>query len=99
MTTESGEAVQDLDQCLDSVMGWMRANKLKLNPGKTEALWVRGSRVRETGSLPVLDGVALPLKDQVRSSGVLRGSSGHGGSECLVPASAGTPTTASPGQG
>ena len=43
VTTESGEAVQVLDQCLDSVIGWMRVNKLKLNPGKTESLWVSGS--------------------------------------------------------
>ena len=51
-------------------MAWMRANKPRLTPNKTEALWVGGSQVWELGCLPVLDGVALPLKEQVRSLGV-----------------------------
>ncbi|XP_062989335.1 testis-expressed protein 36 [Elgaria multicarinata webbii] len=33
------KAVHDLDQCLNAVVGWMRANKLKLDPDYTEALW------------------------------------------------------------
>ena len=70
VTTELCEAVQVLDQCVDSVMVWMRANKLKLNPGKMEALWVSGFQVQEIGSLLVLDRVASPLKDQVCSLGV-----------------------------
>ena len=52
-------------------MGWTRANKLKLNPGNTKTLRMSGSQVWEIGSLPVLDGVALPLKVQVHSLGVL----------------------------
>ena len=52
-------------------MEWMRANKLKLNPDKTEMLLVSGSSERIVGVQPVLDGVALPLKEQVRSLGVL----------------------------
>ncbi|KAF7251190.1 Enteropeptidase [Varanus komodoensis] len=36
--TNPGEAVAVLNQCLAEVMGWMRANKLKLNPDKTEVL-------------------------------------------------------------
>ncbi|KAF7245252.1 GPI ethanolamine phosphate transferase 1 [Varanus komodoensis] len=35
-----GEAVAVLNRCLAEVMGWMRANKLKLNPDKTEVLLV-----------------------------------------------------------
>ncbi|KAF7234602.1 Vomeronasal type-2 receptor 26, partial [Varanus komodoensis] len=33
-----GEAVAVLNRCLAEVMGWMRANKLKLNPDKMEVL-------------------------------------------------------------
>lgn len=32
------EALQVLNPCLEAVMGWMRANKLKLNPDKMEVL-------------------------------------------------------------
>ncbi|KAF7245563.1 Receptor-type tyrosine-protein phosphatase eta [Varanus komodoensis] len=39
-TLRAGEAVAVLNQCLAKVMGWMRANKLKLNPDKTEVLLV-----------------------------------------------------------
>ncbi|KAF7245146.1 Receptor-type tyrosine-protein phosphatase mu [Varanus komodoensis] len=45
--TNPGEAVAVLNQCLAEVMGWMRANKVKLNPDKTEVLLVDDhSRVR-----------------------------------------------------
>ncbi|KAF7251651.1 hypothetical protein EYD10_02851 [Varanus komodoensis] len=56
---------------LDEVMGWMRANKLKLNPDKTEVLLVGGSGFGEGELNLVLNGVALPLRDKVRSLGVL----------------------------
>ncbi|XP_061470050.1 uncharacterized protein LOC133379228 [Rhineura floridana] len=52
-------------------MGWMRANKLKLNPNKTEMLLVGGPSAQMVDVRPVLDGVTLPLKEQVRSLGVL----------------------------
>ncbi|KAF7245202.1 Receptor-type tyrosine-protein phosphatase mu [Varanus komodoensis] len=35
-----GEAVAVLNQCLAELMGWMRSNKLRLNPDKTEVLLV-----------------------------------------------------------
>uniref|UniRef100_A0A803SWN1 Reverse transcriptase domain-containing protein n=1 Tax=Anolis carolinensis TaxID=28377 RepID=A0A803SWN1_ANOCA len=71
----SKEAPRILDQCLAAVMGWMRANKLKLNRDKTEVLQVSRATDRGIGRLPVLDGVTLPLKAQVRSRGVLLDSS------------------------
>ncbi|KAF7238147.1 Sperm-associated antigen 17 [Varanus komodoensis] len=37
-STNPGEAVAVLNWCLVEVMGWMKANKLKLNPDKTEVL-------------------------------------------------------------
>ncbi|KAF7246057.1 ATPase WRNIP1 [Varanus komodoensis] len=70
-STDPGEAVPVLNWCLAEVMGYMRANKLKLNPDKMEVLLVGGSSswVGDLGL--VLNGVALPLKDRVRSLGVL----------------------------
>ncbi|KAF7245360.1 RNA-directed DNA polymerase from mobile element jockey [Varanus komodoensis] len=44
-STNPGEAVAVLNQCLAEVMGWMRANKLKLNPDKTEVLLVGEAQV------------------------------------------------------
>ncbi|KAF7246012.1 Macrophage mannose receptor 1 [Varanus komodoensis] len=70
-STNPGEAVAVLNQCLAEVMGWMRANKLKLNPDKMEVLLVGGSGFGEGGFDLVLNGVALPLRDKVRSLGVL----------------------------
>ncbi|KAF7246806.1 Chorion-specific transcription factor GCMa, partial [Varanus komodoensis] len=70
-TIDHGEAVAVLNRCLVEVMGWMRANKLKLNPDKTEVLLVGGSGFGEGGFDLVLNGVALPLRDKVRSLGVL----------------------------
>ncbi|KAF7243828.1 Alanine--glyoxylate aminotransferase 2, mitochondrial [Varanus komodoensis] len=72
-STNPGEAVAVLNRCLAEVMGWMRANKLKLSPDKTEVLLVGGSN-SWIGDLDlVLNGVALPLKDEVRSLGLLLG--------------------------
>ncbi|CAI5797514.1 Hypothetical predicted protein [Podarcis lilfordi] len=62
--TSAGEAMEVLDQCLDSVMDWKKANKLKLNPDKIEALLVAGSLDQMAGRSPALEGVTLPLKEQ-----------------------------------
>ncbi|KAF7250183.1 putative RNA-directed DNA polymerase from transposon BS [Varanus komodoensis] len=70
-STNPGEAVAVLNRCLAEVMGWMRANKLKLKPDKTEVLLVGGSGFGEGGSDLVLNGVSLPLRDKVSSLGVL----------------------------
>ncbi|KAF7251687.1 putative RNA-directed DNA polymerase from transposon BS [Varanus komodoensis] len=70
-STNPGEAVAVLNRCLAEVMGWMRANKLKLNPDKTEVLLVGGSGFGEGELNLVLNGVALPLRDKVHSLGVL----------------------------
>ncbi|KAF7234890.1 Vomeronasal type-2 receptor 26 [Varanus komodoensis] len=63
-STNPSEAVAVLNQCLAEVMGWMRANKLKLNPDKTEFLLVGGSGFGEGELNLVLNGVALPLRDK-----------------------------------
>ncbi|KAF7251650.1 RNA-directed DNA polymerase from mobile element jockey [Varanus komodoensis] len=70
-TIDHGEAVAVLNWCLAEVMGWMRANKLKLSPDKTEVLLVGGSGFGEGELNLVLNGVALPLRGKVCSLGVL----------------------------
>ncbi|XP_061477478.1 uncharacterized protein LOC133381914 [Rhineura floridana] len=65
------EAVNVLNRCLAATMDWMRTNKLRLNPDKTEMLLVDGFSDRMVDIYPVLDGVTLPLKEQVRSLGVI----------------------------
>ena len=67
----SKEAVSVLNQCPSAGMDWMRANKLKLNPDKTEVLLVSQKADQGIGIQLVLDGVTLPLKTQVCSLGVL----------------------------
>ncbi|KAF7251291.1 Dystrophin, partial [Varanus komodoensis] len=70
-STNTGEAVAVLNRCLAEVMGWMRANKLKLNPDKTVVLLLGGSGLGMGDLDLVLNGVALPLRDRVCSLGVL----------------------------
>ncbi|KAF7240633.1 putative RNA-directed DNA polymerase from transposon BS [Varanus komodoensis] len=70
-STNPGEAVAVLNRCLAEVREWMTANKLKLNPDKTEVLLVGGSGFGEGGFDLVLNGATLPLRDKVRSLGVL----------------------------
>ena len=48
----------------------MKANRLKLNPEKTEVLLVRKPSIQTQSLSPTLNGVTLPLKGQVRSLGV-----------------------------
>ncbi|KAF7237686.1 putative RNA-directed DNA polymerase from transposon BS, partial [Varanus komodoensis] len=70
-TSAPGEVVAVLNQCLAKVIGWMRANKLSLNPDKTEVLLVGSTGLQVGDFNPVLDRVALPLKDRVYNLGVL----------------------------
>ncbi|XP_061463050.1 uncharacterized protein LOC133375459 [Rhineura floridana] len=64
-SSSSGEAVDVLNSCLDATMDWMRTNKLRLNPDKTEMLLVDGFSGQTVDTYPVLDGVTLPLKEQL----------------------------------
>lgn len=59
------------NQGLEMIMEWMRMNKLKLNPDKTEVLMV--GRNSSTGNVitPVLDEFVCPLKTHVSSLEVL----------------------------
>uniref|UniRef100_A0A670IP01 Reverse transcriptase domain-containing protein n=1 Tax=Podarcis muralis TaxID=64176 RepID=A0A670IP01_PODMU len=69
--SEPVKAVKVLWECLEAVGGWMAANRLRLNPDKTEVLFL-GDRGRAgVGDSLVLNGVTVPLKDQMRSLGVI----------------------------
>ncbi|XP_053149256.1 uncharacterized protein LOC128343844 [Hemicordylus capensis] len=70
-SSSSGNGIHSLNACLQAVMGWMRDNKLKLNPCNTEVLIVGDWNLRDELDLPALDGVTFPQKEQVRSLGVL----------------------------
>ena len=63
-----------LSRCLEAVGVWMGNNRIQLNPGKMEWLWVGGSSVPVNLTSLVLDGVALPQTDPVRNLGILLGS-------------------------
>nr|XP_056718133.1 interleukin-1 receptor type 2 [Euleptes europaea] len=52
-------------------MGWMRVNKLELNPDKTDVLWVSRKADQGPESSPVVEGVTLPLRGHIHSLGVL----------------------------
>ncbi|XP_015274014.1 PREDICTED: uncharacterized protein LOC107116590 [Gekko japonicus] len=67
----SEDAVDVLNWCLESVTGWMRVNKLKLNPDKTDFLRVSRKVDQGLRMSPVSEGVILPFKRQVHSLGVL----------------------------
>lgn len=56
---------------LQVIMGGMMANKLRLNPDKTEVLLVGHVSDPSTGITPMLVGAACPLKAQVHSFWVL----------------------------
>ena len=60
-----------LNSCLDLIMDWMRVNKLKLSPDKTEVLLVGASADRLEGHFPVLNEVTLPLRDRIHRLEVL----------------------------
>uniref|UniRef100_A0A670J1P8 Reverse transcriptase domain-containing protein n=1 Tax=Podarcis muralis TaxID=64176 RepID=A0A670J1P8_PODMU len=64
-------APDTLTRCLEAVAGWLHGSRLKLNPSKTEVLWLgRGDR-RLRGQLPSLAGVQLVPASSVKSLGVI----------------------------
>uniref|UniRef100_A0A8C6Y7A4 Reverse transcriptase domain-containing protein n=1 Tax=Naja naja TaxID=35670 RepID=A0A8C6Y7A4_NAJNA len=64
------DALSVMSRCLDAVQIWMGRNKLRLNPAKTEWLYVPASQmIQEVPSL-VMGGEVLPAMDRVRNLGV-----------------------------
>ena len=51
--------IQQVSVCIDKVSVWMKANRLQLNPAKTEVLWCASSRQHQIPTGPVRVGDAL----------------------------------------
>uniref|UniRef100_A0A803U0T6 Reverse transcriptase domain-containing protein n=1 Tax=Anolis carolinensis TaxID=28377 RepID=A0A803U0T6_ANOCA len=60
--------------CLEAVMSWLQASRLKVNPAKTEILWP-GQPPELIQSLPDFDGEVLVPSATVKSLGVVLDSS------------------------
>ena len=65
------DAVPSLEHCLDAVLGWMRDNRLRLNPDKVEVLWVGAPNVCHLGTPFSFGGATLPTKDELPILGIL----------------------------
>lgn len=69
----AGDVVEVLSQCLEAVRIWIRENSLKLNPSKTELLFVHWS---SSVTSCLASGWAASLQEeQIRNWGILLGSS------------------------
>lgn len=63
-------AVEALEHCLEAAGPWMKPNKLRLYPDKTEVLWSENPQCQCLEYHLVPNGVVLLLKKQVSSLGV-----------------------------
>lgn len=87
--------VENLNQCLEAVIGWIRALKQKLNSDKMEVQLIRFNLTLGNDIILMLYGIALPLTAHVCSwenlpgSGAAPGCPGSDvGQMCLLPAAA-----------
>lgn len=64
LLTNPTEVVETVNRCLEAVLGWMMANKGKDNPPHVEVL-LHGGLDQGIEIYPVLDGVSLPLYEQL----------------------------------
>ncbi|CAI5764971.1 Hypothetical predicted protein [Podarcis lilfordi] len=60
-----------LTRCLEAVAGWFRGSRLKLNPSKTEVLWLGRDGMGMRDQLPSLAGAQLVPLPSVKSLGVI----------------------------
>lgn len=65
------EAAENLNHCLEIVLDWMKANKLRFNPNKMEVLLVDGRSDPAFMLSLIPDTAALPFKEQVHCLEVL----------------------------
>ena len=73
---QSASMVNRLSDCVDVVKGWMASNRLRLNPTKTEVIWL-GSRssLQHCPKSPLLiSGALITPSSQVRNLGVVMDS-------------------------
>lgn len=67
-----GDAVEVLlNHCLAMVVNWLKVNKLKLNPAKTEAMLVVKAVALKDIVLPFFNGAQLTLSASVKSLRVI----------------------------
>jgi len=58
--SDAGSLIEQVSVCTDEVPAWMKANRLQLNPAKTEVLWCASSqRQHQIPTGPVRVGDAL----------------------------------------
>ena len=60
-----------LTKCLEAMMKWLHQSRLKLNPQKTEVLWIRKKNSDEEICPPCLDGTPLTISTTVKNLGVI----------------------------
>ncbi|XP_058037869.1 uncharacterized protein LOC131197613 [Ahaetulla prasina] len=65
------EAVEVLSRCLEAVRVWMGRNRLKLNPSKTEWLWMPAPRYSQLHPQLTVGGELVAPKEVVCNLGVL----------------------------
>lgn len=70
--SETNSLIERISSCFDSVSEWMMANRLQLNPQKTEVMWCSSARRQDQVPLgPVLiDNTSVPTVSSVRNLGV-----------------------------
>ena len=60
-----------LANCFEAVVEWIKRSRLKLNPVKTEVLWLGRHAERQVQELPTLDGTQLTPVLSVKNLGVI----------------------------
>ena len=70
---DADAAVARLVNCIDAISSWLKENRLKMNPDKTQAIWL-GSRQQlahvNNKPMHLLDGTVIELSISVRNLGV-----------------------------
>ena len=64
--SDAGSLIQQVSVCTDEVSAWMKANRLQLNPAKTEVFWCASSRRQHqipTGPVGVGDAFVSPVTE------------------------------------
>ena len=64
-----------LASCMEAVVDWLKQSRLKLNPAKTEVLWLGRHAERQLRELLALDGTQLTPVQLVKSLGIILDSS------------------------
>ncbi|XP_053224999.1 uncharacterized protein LOC128403884 [Podarcis raffonei] len=67
MGGHTDSAPNTLTRCLEAVAGWFRGSRLKLNPSKTEVLWLGQNGMGMRDQLPSLAGAQLVPLPSVKS--------------------------------